>query len=110
MRYKGNKGGAKRKVSTRDPIFGGSCVPKPLPLKDSNFTGCHKLTLLGCHKQPEKQKEQKLGVNKKARSIKTAKTGVHSVKTEKNVGKNRCKSTRMSEILGKWGTRCLLKG
>ena len=31
--------GAKRKVSAKDPIFGGSCVPKPLPLKDSNITG-----------------------------------------------------------------------
>ena len=26
------KEGAKRKVFARDPIFGGSCVPKPLPL------------------------------------------------------------------------------
>ena len=31
--------GAKRKVSARDPIFGGSCVPEPLPLEDSNITG-----------------------------------------------------------------------
>ena len=31
--------GAKRKISTRDPILGGSCVPKPLPLKDSDFAG-----------------------------------------------------------------------
>ena len=31
--------GAKKKISTRDPVFGGSCVPKPLPIKDSNFTG-----------------------------------------------------------------------
>ena len=31
--------GAKRKVSTMDPNFGGYCVPKPLSLKDSNFTG-----------------------------------------------------------------------
>ena len=31
--------GAKRNVFARDPIFGGSCVPKPLPLKDSNTTG-----------------------------------------------------------------------
>ena len=29
---------AKRKISARDPIFGGSCVPKPLSLKDSNIT------------------------------------------------------------------------
>ena len=31
--------GAKGKVFARDPIFGGSCVPKPLPLKDNNTTG-----------------------------------------------------------------------
>ena len=31
--------GSERKVSARDPIFGGSGVPKPLPLEDSNITG-----------------------------------------------------------------------
>ena len=31
--------GDKRKVSTRDPIFGGSCVPTPLPLEENNMTG-----------------------------------------------------------------------
>ena len=31
--------GAKRKVYARDPIFGGSCVLKPLPVGDSNTTG-----------------------------------------------------------------------
>ena len=31
--------GVKRKVSAREPIFGGSCVPKPLPLEDGNITG-----------------------------------------------------------------------
>ena len=30
---------AKRKVSARDPIFGGSCFSKPLPSEDSNITG-----------------------------------------------------------------------
>ena len=34
-----SKGGGQKKGSTRDPIFGGSCVPKPLPLEDSNITG-----------------------------------------------------------------------
>ena len=53
--------GDKRKVSTRDPSFGGSCVPKPLTLNDSNFTG----------------------VPQEARSIKPAKIGVHSAKTGK---------------------------
>ena len=33
------KGGGKRKVFARDPILGGSCVPKPPPLKDHNITG-----------------------------------------------------------------------
>ena len=31
--------GAKRNVSARDPIFSGSCVPKPLPVEDSDITG-----------------------------------------------------------------------
>ena len=31
--------GAKRKVFARDPIFGGSCIPKPLALEDSNIAG-----------------------------------------------------------------------
>ena len=31
--------GAKRKVSSKDPVFGGSCVPRPLPPEDSNITG-----------------------------------------------------------------------
>ena len=31
--------GVNRKVFEREPVFGGSCVPKPLPLKDSNTTG-----------------------------------------------------------------------
>ena len=39
-----NLGKGPKKVSTRDPIFGGSCVPKPLPLKDSNFTGVPQAT------------------------------------------------------------------
>ena len=30
---------AKRRVFARDPVFGSSCVPKPLPLKNSNITG-----------------------------------------------------------------------
>ena len=47
-----------------------------------------------------KDKEQKLGVNKKARSIETAKIGVQNWKS---VGKNRCKSTRMSTIWEKMG-------
>ena len=32
------QGGAKRKVFAWDPIFGGSCVSKSLPLKDSPIT------------------------------------------------------------------------
>ena len=28
-----------KKGNTRDPIFGGSCVPKPLCLEDRNITG-----------------------------------------------------------------------
>ena len=35
----GGGGGGKRKVFARDPMLGGSCIPKLLPLKDSNVTG-----------------------------------------------------------------------
>ena len=54
---------------------------------------------------------QKLGVNKEARSIKTAKTGVHSTKTENKmwikIGVNRIERVRCGR---KWETQCLLKG
>ena len=38
-RLGGGGGGGKRKVFAKDPIFGGSCIQKPLPLKDCNITG-----------------------------------------------------------------------
>ena len=47
---------------------------------------------------------QKLGLNKEARSIKTAKTVVHSTKTENKMWvKNRCESNRTSEMWEKMG-------
>ena len=67
--------GGKRKVSARDPIFGGSCVPKPLSLENSNITG---VPQAAC-----KIKRAKIGVNKEARSIKTAKIEMHGTKTGK---------------------------
>ena len=85
--------GSQKKVFPRDPIFGGSCIPKPLPLKGSNITGLPQAA--------RKIEKRKLGVNKEDRSIKTVKIGVYSTKNWKNIGKNRCKSTKMSEILGK---------
>ena len=59
---------AKRKVFPRDPIFGDSCILKPLPLKGSNITGVPQAA--------RTIKKLKLRVNKEAQSIKTAKIGV----------------------------------
>ena len=63
--------GAKIKVFARDPIFGGSCVPKPLPLKDSIITGVPQLS------NPKDKKSKNCsdggGVNKDARSINSGK-------------------------------------
>ena len=61
---------AKRKVFARDPVFGGSCVPKPLPLMVSNITGMPQAS--------RNIKRAKVGVNKEARGIKTAEIGIHS--------------------------------
>ena len=56
------------------------------------------------------QKEQKSGVNKEAgESIKTAKTWGTQYKNIKNVGKIRCKSTKMSEIFEKMGNLALFE-
>ena len=74
------KGSGQKKCSRQgDPIFGGSCVRKPLPLKSSKTTGVQQAA--------RKIKRAKIGVNKEARSIKAAKLGVHSTKNWKNVGK-----------------------
>ena len=92
--------GAKRKVFARDPIFGGSCVPKPLLLKDSNITGMPQVA--------RKIKRAKIEVNKETRSIKSAKIGVHSTRTGKmwvKIGVNQLKWVRFWR---KWGTPCLL--
>ena len=65
-------GGGKRKVSTRDPIFGGNCIPKPLPLKDKSITR----------------------VPQAALKIKRAKIGVHGTRSGKmwvKMGGNRLK-------------------
>ena len=35
----GGGSGSSRKIFATDPVFGGSCVPKSLPLKDSPITG-----------------------------------------------------------------------
>ena len=73
-------------VFSRDPIFGGSCVRKPLPLKTSNTTGVPQAA--------RKIKRAKTGFNKEARSIKASKIGVHSTKTGKmrvKIGVNRLK-------------------
>ena len=80
------RAGAKRKVSARDPIFCGSCVPKPVPPEESNITWVPQAA--------ERYKEQKLGINKEAQSIKTANIGVHSTRTGKmweKMGGNRLK-------------------
>ena len=79
-----------------DPIFGGSCVPKPLPVEDSNITGVPQAAR-------KLKKKQKLGVNKEARSIKLPKLGVRSAENWEHLGKNICKSTKMSEISEKMG-------
>ena len=85
-----------KKVSAGDPIFGGSCVRSSYPFRT--------VTSLGFHKQPERQKEQKLGVSKEAQSIKTAKMGYIVQKLSwRNVGENRFKSTKMSKIGEKLG-------
>ena len=94
--------GAKRKVFVRNPIFGGSCVPKPLPLKDSYITGVPQAAW--------KIIRAKIGGNKEARSIKASKIGVHSTKTGKmwvKIDVNRLKSVRFGS---NWGTWCFLKG
>ena len=65
-----------KKVFTRDPIFGGSCVAKSLPLKDSPINRV-------LHVAQRIKKQYKLGVTKVAQSIKTAKIGVHSSKSER---------------------------
>ena len=78
------KGGAKRKAFARDPIFGGSCVPRSLPGTDSPITRVIQVA--------RRIKEQKLGVIKVYQSIKTAKIGVNGTKTGKNwakIGKTR---------------------
>ena len=67
----------------------------PLPLKESNITRVPQAA--------RKKKRAKLGVNKENRSIKTAKTGVRSTKTGQNMVKNRCTSTKISEIWEKMG-------
>ena len=41
------------------------------------------VTSLGCHKHPERYKEQKLGVSKEVRSMKIAKNEVNSTETGK---------------------------
>ena len=62
------KGRDQKKVFARSPIFGGSCVMKPHYLLTT-------VTSLGCHKQPERQIEQKLEVHKEARKTNRAKIG-----------------------------------
>ena len=69
------KEGAKRKVFARDPIFGGSCVPKPLPLKDSNF--------IEVSQAARKIKRAEIGGQQRARSIKLPKLGCIVQKLEK---------------------------
>ena len=59
--------GAKRKVSARNSIFGGSCGQKPLPLEDRNITGVPqaaqkiKRAKLGSIKKPKVERLPKLG-------------------------------------------------
>ena len=68
--------GAKRKFFFgRDPIYGGSCVPKPPPLKYSNITEVPQVA--------RKIRRAKFGSSKEARSKKAAKIGVHNTKTGK---------------------------
>ena len=91
---------AKRKVSTIDSIFVGSGIPTPLPPEDSNLTGVPKAA--------QKIKEQNRGSIKKPGTQKLPQLGYIVQKLKKmwvKIGLN-----WLSEILGKWGPECLLKG
>ena len=61
--------GPKREVFTKNLIYVGCCAPKSLSLEDNSIIRVLQVA--------KKDKKQKLGVNKGARSITTANIGVN---------------------------------